>query len=322
MKKQLLLLLCILSMQNASAQFNLVPNPSFEDTVYCPFGTNQLDACANWLNFGNSPDYFNVCSNPAFAVPNSVFGFQYAHTGNAYAGAAFYRGPNTPNSPNYREPIGIELLSSLTIGQKYFISFYVVNAGVNNGSIACDKQGINFYTVPFDSCCPPTLLNTAKLFTDSILLDTLNWTKISGSFIADSAYRFLCINNFFNDINTDTVITSPFSIPYHAYYYIDDVCVSTDSIFNETWTGLNQFESKSEIIDISPNPSNGYFTVDSPVPILRYRIFNMQGQLIEDLNFNATNNFELDLQDQPSGIYILNIYSKHYTSTHKIILTH
>ncbi|MBK7964032.1 MAG: hypothetical protein IPK10_01055 [Bacteroidetes bacterium] len=91
MKKYLLLLLCIFYLQKATAQLNLVPNPSFEDTVYCPFGTDQLDACANWLNFCNSPDYFNACSNPAFGVPNSVFGYQYAHTGNAYAGAVFIK---------------------------------------------------------------------------------------------------------------------------------------------------------------------------------------------------------------------------------------
>ncbi len=255
MKLLKVFLLLLLFSPLVRAQLNLVPNPSFEDTVYCPFGTNQFDACANWLNFGNSPDYFNACTY--LGLPNSVFGFQYAHSGNAYAGAAFYRGPNTPNSPNYREPIGIELLSNLIIGQKYFVSFFVVNAAINNGSIACNKQGINFYTVPFDSCCAPPLINTAKFYSDSILTDTINWTKINGSFIADSAYKYLSISNFFDDNNTDTLITSPFSIPYHAYYYIDDVCVTTDSLFNDTWTGLNQLEGKTDIIDIFPNPSNG-----------------------------------------------------------------
>jgi hypothetical protein len=188
MKPKLFLLFTLLISNATIAQINLVPNPSFEDTVYCPLGSNQLNACEHWLNFGNSPDYFNSCT--PFGLPNSVFGFQYAHTGNAYAGAVFYARPNLPSGPNIREFIGLEMLSNLIVGQKYFVSFFVVNAGVNNGSIACNKQGINFYTVPFDSCCSPPLLNTAKIYNDSILTDTLNWTKISGSFIADSAYRY------------------------------------------------------------------------------------------------------------------------------------
>jgi hypothetical protein len=208
--KYLAFLLLLIFSEGSFAQLNLVPNPSFEDTVYCPFGTNQINACQHWMNFGNSPDYFNACSNPAFGVPNSNPGFQYAHTGNAYGGAVFFYRSNSPVGPNYRESIGIALTNNLIIGQKYYVSFFAVNAEVNFGSIACDKLGINFYTVPFDSCCPPPLLNTSKLYTDSILTDTLNWIKISGSFIADSAYQYLSISNFFNDNNTDTLSTSLF----------------------------------------------------------------------------------------------------------------
>jgi hypothetical protein len=320
MKKYLFLLLCILSMQNASAQFNLVPNPSFEDTVYCPTGKNQLNASEHWQNFGNSPDYFNACSNPAFAVPNSNPGFQYAHTGNAYAGAIFFARVNIPNGPNYREPLGVELSSTLVIGQKYYVSFFAVNAEVNFGSIACDKLGMNFYTVAFDSCCPPPLSNSSKLYTDSILIDTLNWIKITGSFIADSAYKFLSISNFFNDSNTDTLKTSQF--PTYAYYYIDDVCVSTDSLYNDTWTGINQTENTQNSITIFPNPSTGFFSIESPIPIDGYSLYNMHGQLICERVTNNTYSTSIDLSSHSNGIYIIRLYSNTNTSTHKIILSY
>lgn len=286
--------------------------------MYCPTGLRQIDACQHWLNFGNSPDYFNSCT--PFGLPNSVFGFQYAHTGNAYAGAIFFYRSNSPVGPNYRESIGIELSSNLIIGQKYFVSFFAVNAEVDFGSIACDKLGINFYTVPFDSCCPPPLINSAKLYTPSILTDTLNWIKISGSFIADSAYQYLCISNFFNDANTDTLTTSPF--PTRAYYYIDDVCVSTDSLYNETWTGINQTDNAQNSISIFPNPSKGFFTVDSPIPIEGYSIFNLKGQLIAETKKVSTLSVQIDLTTQPSGIYVLRIKSNQIISNHKIILTH
>ncbi len=53
------------------AQTNLVPNPSFEDTLYCPNVTNQIDAAMGWLNFGNTPDYFNACAPISLNVPNN-----------------------------------------------------------------------------------------------------------------------------------------------------------------------------------------------------------------------------------------------------------
>jgi hypothetical protein len=285
--------------------------------VYCPFGSNQLNACKHWLNFGNSPDYFNACT--PLGLPNSNPGFQYAHTGNAYAGAIFFRRVNLASGPNYREPIGVELINPLLIGIKYYVSFFAVNAEVNFGSIASDKLGVNFYTYAFDSCCHPPLTNTAKVYTDSIITDTLNWVKVSGSFIADSAYQYLCISNFFNDNNTDTLSTSPF--PTQAYYYIDDVCVTTDSLFNETWTGIH-YQIKDElIIKIYPNPSNSLFSVESPIPIENYSIYNLQGQLINEAKVNTPFFFDINLSNKAKGIYLLRIESKKGISNHKIILT-
>lgn len=310
----------LMASRNSFAQINLVPNPSFEDTVYCPFGTNQIDACANWLNFGNSPDYFNTCSNPAFAVPNSIFGFQYPHTGDAMAGSIFYLRPNHPSGPNYREPIGIELINNLTVGQKYFVSFYVVNAEVNFGSVACNKIGANFSTVPFDSCCPIPTLNIAKLYSDSVIVDTLDWYKISGSFIADSTYQYLVISNFFEDINTDTIVTSPF--PTLAYYYIDDVCVTTDSLFNETWTGLDQISMENEMIRIFPNPTTDFISLESTSLITRYDVFSSLGQLLTYKSNLFSHSLKIDLRSLQRGIYILKLYTTHQTRTYKIVLTH
>ncbi|MBL0103513.1 MAG: hypothetical protein IPP51_06995 [Bacteroidetes bacterium] len=63
-----------------SGQVNLVPNPSFEQLDHCPFTFDDIDAAAGWLNFGNSPDYFNSCDTGYLNTPNSGFGFQYPHS--------------------------------------------------------------------------------------------------------------------------------------------------------------------------------------------------------------------------------------------------
>ena len=37
---------------------NLVPNPSFEDTLRCPNAVNQVDSAVGWIAYKGSPDYF------------------------------------------------------------------------------------------------------------------------------------------------------------------------------------------------------------------------------------------------------------------------
>ena len=91
---------------------NLVPNPSFEEINYCPSTLIEIQASKNWMNFGNSPDYFNACATNGVNVPNCEFGFQYAHAGGyAYAGLTTYQVPYDPSGPNYREFIGVKSYS-------------------------------------------------------------------------------------------------------------------------------------------------------------------------------------------------------------------
>jgi hypothetical protein len=302
-----ILLLFILSF-SSQAQQNLVPNPSFEDTVYCPNATNQIDACQHWLNFGNSPDYFNACDPTGLNVPNSSFGFQYAHSGNGMAGIAIYVKPSAPSGPNYREFVGIQLSSSLIIGQKYYYSFHTNYAGQFQVSIACNKMGLNFSTVPFSELNHPPLTNTAHLFTDSILKDSLAWVRLSGSFIADSAYQYLGIGNYFDDSHTDTNNTSVG--PFQAYYYIDDVCVSSDSLFNEVWTSISENVSNSLSIKIFPNPTNNIVDIFAIENIELIRIFNLQG--IEMAGFDKINsmNFRISVNKLKQELYIVYIKTK------------
>lgn len=286
---------------NARGQ-NLVPNPSFEDTVYCPFFANQMDACLHWKSYGNSPDYFNACT-PVYGVPNQPFGYQYAHSGNAMAGICLYRRPNTPSGPNYREFIGIELNQPLIIGSKYFLSFYI-NFSYTLG-IACNKAGLHLSTVPFDSCCKPPLLNNSFIYTDSIISDSLIWYKVSGSIVADSNYSYVMIGNFFTDSLTS--IQNLITFPDAAYYYIDDVCVTTDSLYSQTWTGLRQIEKDK--ISIYPNPAIDFINVSTPSGNFYFEIYNHLGRVIKSGFLNG-NNSAICIQELEPGLYFLRLRSQ------------
>src|SRR5438046_2948461 len=75
---------------------NLVPNPSFEDTVKCPDYISELDYAVGWHTLLNTPDYYNECNNTSkvnagmVGVPSSARGYQTAHTGVAFAGEVNY----------------------------------------------------------------------------------------------------------------------------------------------------------------------------------------------------------------------------------------
>ena len=93
---------------NSNAQINLVPNPSFEDTIgdcqnqmgISPMGSKVK----NWVVFStfSTPDYFNLCANsvgsPPYicTVPYNFRGYQYPKTGKGYIGNYLY-GVNNPN---------------------------------------------------------------------------------------------------------------------------------------------------------------------------------------------------------------------------------
>ena len=280
---------------------NLVPNPSFEYTVQCPSTVANITDCANWKNFGNTPDYFHSCAPSGVSVPSSQFGYQYANSGIAMSGLFTWVNPSS--FPDYREFIGAQLTNTLQIGIKYYMSFYVNYAGWLSGwkQISSNKIGMRFSTVQSTSVNVAPINNFAHLKTNIVYSDTVNWLKISGSFIADSSYKYIVIGNFFNDLNTDTLSFSGTLFgSMGAYYYIDDVCVSTDSIFNAGWTNIASLKTSSEI-KVFPNPANNFLFLDDFDQFNNFKLFDVIGN---EIKFEVLKD-KLDLSNLPSGVYFL-----------------
>src|ERR1051326_2022930 len=244
------------------SQTNLVPNPSFEDTIHCPNSPDEINYCSSWNSYRNSPDYFNFCSIGSVSVPNNWGGFQNAASGHAYSAFATYGG----YSNTYREYIGAQLTSNLATGTRYFVSFKI-NLSLSNSiqaNCATDKMGVAFSTVAHNTSNPMPIQNTAKVYSSAIISDTLNWIRIFGSFTSDSNYNFIAIGNFFDNSLTDTLIMDGDTLCRSSYYYIDDVCVSSDSLFcaNYSFTGIQE-ETYSCEIKLMPNPAHDFFTIQA-----------------------------------------------------------
>ncbi|MCW3077477.1 MAG: hypothetical protein JWO32_2086 [Bacteroidetes bacterium] len=278
-----------------------MPNPSFESYTSCPNtlssnGDDEVARVTEWYSSNNSPDFFNTCSTTTICgVPNNIIGSQSAFDGNSYCGFIAYN-----KSSFYREIISAALSTSMTIGIKYFVSFKV-SLGEDNNFKFCgvNNLGILLSTKKYDLVNLSPINNYAHIYASTIVTDTLNWTKISGIINADSNYKYLNIGNFFDDINTSKTILNPTASD--SYYYIDDVRISTDSLFGLS-TGLEEIDWENQI-NIYPNPTIDKIKIGTKIPVLKLCLFDNIGRLMI-INENVK---ELNVEDLSEGLYFLKL---------------
>ena len=315
MIKKSLFLICVLFTLKSSAQ-NLVPNPSFEDTVSCPTNSGQIDHSNGWSAFNSSPDYFHLCSQTIVSVPNNIGGFQIPHTGNAYAGLY------SRISNNQREYIGRNLGSPLQIGTKYFFSMYVSLSSIDSAqgfTCSTNNLGVKFTNMLFNDSSPLQITNNAQIYETTIISDTIGWALISGSFVADSSYSYIVIGNFFDDQNTLTNFFYNDTTYKAAYYFIDDICLSTDSTYSLYWTNLNNYENDVSF-NIYPNPTINFFQIDFPSETFyTIEISNSIGEIIYKKNNGSLSSFHYN-EILPKGIYIISIIEKNRKTSKKLII--
>lgn len=285
MNKIVIFLVLFLPISEIRSQ-NLVPNPDFEDTLACPLGPACIYCASNWNSCLGSPDYFNMCAPSCLppqtcsGIPNNWAGTQNAFSGNAYAGlfTAGYGGLS-------REVQIVQLIEPLDIGKKYYLSCYISRAYISSNHGASNNFGFRFSTVEFDPFNEVSIDNFSHYHDTTIITDTLNWTRIEGSFFADSSYRFLMLGNFYDDNNTDTLDMQPTTAPWnYAYYYIDQVCVTPDSGNCTPINGLGDINSQD--IKVYPNPFGDLITVQtSSTEELELIIYDVLGKCELKKNF-------------------------------------
>lgn len=244
------------------AQGNLVPNPSFEIPDSCP-GTHTFltpdEGPLYWFSGGGTPDYFQSCVPPPneASVPLHDYAFQYPQDGENYIGLVTYE----VNSGGLREYAMVELTEPLQPGQTYTVSFYA-NAAWNGTDslypqnyLASSHIGALFTMQPrlWTGGDPwPFATGHAHVFHPWVIADTVDWTLVSGSFVADSAYQYLMVGNHYDNSITDTVSLGPSIQLPKAYTLVDNVCVSAGLVGCPTANGLDTL-ADGEVLLIS-NP--------------------------------------------------------------------
>jgi hypothetical protein len=267
---------------------NLVPNPSFEDTVFCPMNFSgifgeKIYALTNWFPAGRSPDFLHSCgvynvNNAQADVPYNGVGYQFPRSGEGYIGLiTFY---NSTAISNYREFIGVQLNQVLNIGTKYYFRMYISSAygqpGVQNIYSYSNNIGIKLSTQYFESQSNILLPdNFPTAFSSVILTDTTNWIPIDFEFVADSNFQYLYIGNFFDDMNTDTISVFGITSSTGSYQYIDDIVITTDS----TLLSSKEIISNNEIKTF-PNPFKYKFNFKLNTEPLWIKLFLADGKEI------------------------------------------
>ena len=208
---------------------NIVYNGSFEDYSICPNNLMQLNRATHWFSAnwggGGSSEYYNACDNPGnFGVPHNLAAFQYARTGNAYSGTDCYEF-NDIYPHEYREYIEGSLRYPLLIGHQYCVSFYLSLANPSS-SYGVDALGLYFTIDSLITNSADALYLKPQIVNDSmnIITDTLNWVKVSGTFVASGGERFFTFGNFKRNNQTNAININGF-VDGVAYYLLDDVAV-------------------------------------------------------------------------------------------------
>ena len=237
---------------------NLVPNPSFETYIVCPY-TDSIENAIPWFNPTiSTPNLFNECCTVpmSFGIPNNGWGYQYPRTGQGYSGIYVFA-----DYEQGRDYISVKLNNFLESNKKYSVGFYVSvsdNSLALGSRYAIDRMGAflsdtlihlnTYYIIPVI----PQIENPTGHF----LSDTLNWMLVSGIYTAHGGEQYLTIGNFYANDSTNYLQIAN-SNTHLSFYYIDDVWVS---LFTDT-SGINEVQGIENNISVFPNPASDNVTV-------------------------------------------------------------
>jgi hypothetical protein len=236
---------------------------------------------------------------PNAGIPANAFGYQPAHSGEAYAGIYCL----AVMQPDAGEYIQVQLTDSIVPSIRYLVSFYASLA--DNGRYAINPLGayLSKESITSDNVqifeVEPQILNTI----DNPLTNPDVWVLITDTF--SSRYggeRYLTIGNFNTTETSDTVLYNPDGdiSAIYAYYYIDDVSViALDSIPN----GVDEEEPLA--FKVWPNPAQNHITITAPSALTAasVSIYSISGQRLVSGAYDA----QIDISNLPNGIYFIEL---------------
>lgn len=260
----------------ATAQINLVPNGSFEDTVDCYVPTQcTLLKAAHWRNpTSSTPDMWDcdldrVCGYAMDTVAPTIMGWQSAYEGIRFAGWLLWDGPGNPSC----EYAMVRLQAPLVQGQAYVVSLkYSLADGY---MYALDHIGAWLGIDSLNSASQYSLEVDPQLRLrdpwSNYLSEQHDWGTVRDTLVATGGEQWLVIGNFDTDEDVDAEVVNPESILPSTYYFFDDVSVVPLAVAGVAEAGPSAWWDGSRLNLM------GKFT-DGPVEFL---LWDAAGRLLE-----------------------------------------
>lgn len=255
---------------------NLVVNPSFEiadDSVsLIPPGEFSATKAMGW-SMPTRAQATLYGSIPTIATTNRAMNrWKFtAKTGNNVIGIMTYGSILTDEKNELREYLQGTLTKSLTVGQKYYVSYWVHFhcEGSNNLGVAFGKTPLSTDSV-FRLPLKPNVINSSIInYSNSEV-----WQEVRDSFIAREPYKYFIIGNFFS--NKETQVQSN---KYHYHKaYLDEIKVeeANDSkmpsrafdvvVDNETIASNSNVKNNNQK-NIEQNAASTTPSVNAPISI-------------------------------------------------------
>jgi hypothetical protein len=250
-------------------QTNLVVNPDIEIYDSCPDNTGQISRATGWWQFGQdaTTDFFNTCSlNPITTIP-SAWGYQLPHSGNGYLHAIELWASKPSNLLVYFENIGyLQLRESIAGSFKvplkavpHKLEFYVNAVTSDYNSVFTDAFDMIISEQKEDVFIPVSpyidLKRVIPIYTgDTVISDTMRWTKLSVCFLPKGGERYFTIGAFrdTSSIKLEFVEGENLGNSYIASYYFDsfkvyecDTCCIGAFDYDDAVTLVNNPSSNS-----------------------------------------------------------------------------
>jgi hypothetical protein len=224
------------------AQVNLIPDPSFEDTITTQkfYGQRCLH---HWKNLDSTRiencafTYFHFNSADGnFQLPHNSAYYQYPKSGFGFIDIGVYWIQIwSPPGQSVRSLPRARLLQKLNAGKKYCAKAWLAPIEMqdwyNNGfGMYFDNGQLDTIVAQDSSGIYPFV--TPQVQVQYVVKDTQNWNLVSGTFIANGTEQYVNLGNFLSDANTirDSMWPGQFNLVCDCSDFgVDQVsCIPTD----------------------------------------------------------------------------------------------
>ncbi len=201
---------------------NLVINPDMQGTT--PSGFGQISSVNGWSSASKGTvDLYSSAAGGDFGIPSNRQGNLKAANGKNYAGIIpYWKG-------SYSEYLQAKLSTPLVAGKMYNIRFKAIPS--DKSVLAVKGLGAVLSFDPLAESNSGYISRYVPVRSEEYITDKSAWTTVSGIIVADGGEQYITIGLFSNAIDdvAEPIKISGNAFPNEerAYYYIDDVSVTT-----------------------------------------------------------------------------------------------